>query len=219
MERQDGPLGRNPTAVSAVKESSMTSSATPSRVSRLVEVGTTLLTVVTCLAVCGFVFLEVSEKRARSAAAPKLEVGTVLSPVGDLAYSDSEVTLLAGLSSKCQYCTESVPALRQAEEYARSVGDQKFRVVAVGLEPMDVLSQYVQQHGLSRFRPYTINRGTDVAVLVSRTPSFALVDRKGAVLTYWTGKTSTEQMGKILRRLPKEVRAFAEPAASIVTNR
>jgi hypothetical protein len=79
------------------------------------------------------------------------------------------------------------------------MGANQLQRVAVGLEPVAVLSNYVQRHGLDDFVPVSLDRTSDLAVLVSRTPSFALVDRRGAVLTYWTGRTSIDVMDKILK--------------------
>ena len=177
------------------------------RVKRFAESASTALTIVSCLLVCTFVFSEMRDKRQRAAAAPRLEPGTVLSPPGNTRYSDFEMTLLVGLSSKCRYCEESLPALRRVDGYIDSTDGYRLQTVALGLEPPEVLSQYVESSGLQGFQSVTLDRNSELAVLVSRTPSFALVDRRGVVLTYWTGRTSIEVMDKIVSGAIKKQRS------------
>jgi hypothetical protein len=166
------------------------------------DLSATVLSVVTCLAVCWLLAVDISQRRARSAGVSSdvLEIGSVVSDP-NLSFGSTELTLLVGLSSSCRFCTESMPALRLLSDYAERRGGEHMRVLAVGYEPAPVLARYLEENGLTTFRSMGIDREAAIAPVAKRTPSLVAVDRGGKVLASWSGRMTTAQMDQVLVRL------------------
>jgi hypothetical protein len=159
----------------------------------------TALTIGTCIFVCAWLAVQTFGGRS-SAAPPGIAVGSAMKPIADVQYDTSELTVLVGLSSTCRYCTESMPAFQRLNDFAIARGDRAVHVVAVGLEPLEVLSGYLSANGLTRFQPVSVSRESDAARVASRTPTVILVDSAGQVLVSWSGRMTTEEMDAALQR-------------------
>jgi hypothetical protein len=130
---------------------------------------------------------------------PAFPIGSILKASPDLTYNSSDLTVLVGLSSTCRFCADSLPAFRQLNDAVRSRGADHVRVFAVSLDSPDVLARYLQENGLTVFRPISVSRDSPAAPVASRTPTLVLVDRSGTVLASWAGRMTVDQMAKVDR--------------------
>jgi len=165
------------------------------------EVVATVLTIGTCAVVCGLAAMQVFGKAGQTApAVSALPVGSIMKPVGEIAYESSALTVLVGLSSSCKYCTESMPAFQELNTVVRSRAVDRVRVLAVGLESQEVLTKYLQANELTEFRATSVKSGTEAGSVASRTPTLVIVDRTGKILVSWTGRMTPSEMNDVVER-------------------
>lgn len=101
-----------------------------------------------------------------------------------LDYEKADTTVLLVLSSSCQYCADSMPALRKiAEACTRTRG--RTRCVVVSGESESSLRAYVESHGLKVSGLYSVSPGS--TALVEYTPRVVLVGRDAKVRQDWLG--------------------------------
>lgn len=115
------------------------------------------------------------------AAASGYALGESLPQSEGLDYTAAEKTLLLFLSSRCEFCTESMPFYVQLSRW-RQPG--RFQMIVLGRERESVLSEYIGQHGL-RVDGVRSVRGGEFKV--SGTPTLILTSRTGRVVGYWRG--------------------------------
>jgi hypothetical protein len=111
------------------------------------------------------------------------QVGEKMAAGFPVDFSSSAQTLLLVLSSRCHYCSESVPFYRDVLDAHRA--DARFtRLVAIGLEDKTTLQEYLTQQGLAFDDVVTVTQDNFKVV---GTPTLLLVDRLGTVKGVWPG--------------------------------
>lgn len=173
------------------------------RLSSSLELVATILTIVTCVWVCGLLALDLAERKDRRAgtSGAVIPIGSILTPTPGVSYNESQWTVLVGLSSRCRFCGESMPALRKLNEFIASSDATRVRALALSLESSDVLSRYLKENNLTTFRTVSVARQSEVARIAARTPTLVLADRTGKVLAAWSGRMTADQMELVLKRL------------------
>ncbi len=112
-------------------------------------------------------------------------------------FTQSERTLVIAMSANCHFCTESLPFYNDLARTQREVGDAT-RIVAVFPEEERVVEQYAKQHG---FEVSTIAGVNLSGMGISGTPTMILLDQKGKVLDFWTGKPSTDTQQQVAKAI------------------
>ena len=167
--------------------------------------------IATCVLVCSLAisrwFQQKEEQRtALSALPPVYPAGFVLQPMQNVDYAGSDVTVLLGLNSKCTFCTQSMPILREVSRRVALLGSQKARLVSIGTEPIAVIQSYLDAHGLSTTQTLSVTPSSALAAVATRTPSLVLVNRAGTVLESWPGLVTAERAEQLLKRVEEETR-------------
>ena len=109
------------------------------------------------------------------------EPGETMAALPGVEYATAPKTLVLVLSSQCRYCTESMPFYLKLAEMRASAS---YRMVVVGLETREVLSEYLASHKL---QPDAVISAASGTLKVSGTPTLILVEKTGAVTAQWSG--------------------------------
>lgn len=112
-------------------------------------------------------------------------------------YGKSSKTLLTSLSVRCDYCSESLPFLK---EVARIHADaaNAVRIIAVFADPESEVKRYIDQRQLN----FPAVSGADLKTLnLSATPTYVLVDSNGRIVDFWIGKPSTDVEQQIVKAI------------------
>lgn len=121
---------------------------------------------------------------APTSAPPPVEAGTRFSLHPDLKPAASRASVVIALSSTCQFCTASMPFYRRLAELD-AVRDGRARLAVIGLQPDDVVRDYMASNGLEVPSVVHVTRG---GVPVQATPMLLIIDAQGAVTRSWAGK-------------------------------
>jgi thioredoxin-related protein len=167
----------------------------PSRVKTLLETATNIsVLLVSLLIISAFAWGFFAKKQGTAPLQVGLQRGAKLAPLPGFNYKDSSKTLLIAMSTRCAYCSESVPFYKQITEakYAHA----QLRTAAVFPDSSDEVKQYAQQKQLNA----ELISGVDLSSLdVSGTPTLILVDSNGTVLNFWVGRLSEEGEQEVLK--------------------
>ncbi len=117
------------------------------------------------------------------------QVGEKLAAGFPVDFSQSPQTLLLMLSSKCQYCSESLPFYHDVLS-AQQANPRVTRLVALGTEDKASLAQYLTQHGLTFDDVVSVSLDK---IKLRGTPTLVLVDRLGTVKAVWPGFITDDQ--------------------------
>lgn len=156
----------------------------------------TCLLIVTCLAVLGNLAYERFALQLHSGSVSSLAIqpSGVLDTVGDLEWSASERTLLLAFSSRCRFCTESLPFYKRLSE--SDLGST--RLVAVTREPAESGKEFFRDADVD---VPVISRADLSKLRVVSTPTLVLVDNSGVILDAWRGKLTADQEESVLTSL------------------
>lgn len=160
-----------------------------------------VFTILGSVVICVFVALQWSRSEARQSPPGMLEVGAVLEDDRQINYRSADRTVVVSLSSTCQFCTASVPALKRIQDLVNAGAWGRTQLMAVGLEGKEVISAYLQQHGLGEFTAVKAPANSNLAVLANRTPVLAVVDPNGAVVAVMAGQLAVEDVDTIKKKL------------------
>jgi hypothetical protein len=131
--------------------------------------------------------------------APQLQAGfqkgQTFAQVPGVSYESAPQTLLIAMSTRCHYCTESLPFYKQLVEGQRANG-QATHVVAVFPNPEAEVKQYVQQNNLDLETIAGVDFG---ALNISGTPTAFMVDSSGKVRDFWLGKLPQDKEQQIIK--------------------
>ena len=153
--------------------------------------------VATALAVlCSIVSATVWRQPSKRAQTVQYTVGERITEV-PVDYKSSDRTLLFVLSSRCRFCTASLPFYKDL--LVRSEQRQRTRMIAVGNEKASVLSEYLGGAGLAFDTVIALRE--DVALKTRGTPTLILVDRNGVVRGFWEGLLSAEREKDVLKAI------------------
>ncbi len=126
-----------------------------------------------------------------------LQKGSTLAALPGVQYGDSPRTLLIAMTTRCKYCTASVPFYNQLAELEKSK-DKSVRIVAVFPDKVDDVDQYVQQKQLG----LEVKGAMDLSKLnVAGTPTMILVDSGGKVLDFWVGQLQPDVQQQVIQSL------------------
>lgn len=124
-----------------------------------------------------------------------IKAGTKLE-LPDANWNKSDKTLVMAVSTKCHFCTESIPFYKRIAE--KKAGNKNVRLIAVTPQTTDEAKQYLDEHKLSvdEMKQSSLDK-----IQVGGTPTLILVDRKGAVIESWRGKLPPEKEAEVIKRL------------------
>ena len=122
-----------------------------------------------------------------------LQKGQVLA-LSSIDYRTTRKTLVAVLSTKCNYCNESLPFYRRLLEMQQTA-QQATRIVAVFPNPQTEVNRYKQQNQLNLESLPAVNYST---LGVTGTPTLVLVDSTGRIVDFWVGKLSEVEQQEVI---------------------
>ncbi len=100
-------------------------------------------------------------------------------------------TLVLAISTRCHFCTESVPFFRRLQKEAgRSV-----RILAVLPQPVAEAEEYLKGQDVHVDQVRQADLG---AIGIHGTPTMLLVNSGGAVTKVWTGKLQPKEQDQVL---------------------
>lgn len=119
-------------------------------------------------------------------------------------------TLVMALSTRCHFCTASMPFYKKLTVFRRSTPGS-LRVVAVLPESEGEAKAYLQQNGIAvdRVLPLPLEQ-----IGVSGTPTLLLLDRQNKVDESWVGLLDEAQQAKVIETLEKSCAGCILPAAT-----
>lgn len=129
-----------------------------------------------------------------------LQKGQVLGRLPSIDYGAAPQTLVSVLSTKCNYCKESLPFYKQLYGEQQTAGHVT-RMVAVFPDPKSEVEQYKAQNQLSVESVSALNYST---INITGTPTLILVDSSGRVLDFWVGKLSKEEEQHVIEAVARK---------------
>ena len=131
--------------------------------------------------------------------APQLQAGfqkgQTFAQVPGVTYDSSSQTLLIAMSTRCHYCTESLPFYKQLATAQRTSG-RATHIVAVFPDQEAEVRQYVQQNNLDLETVAGVDFG---ALKLFGTPTAILLDNNGKVRDFWIGKLLQDQEQQVMK--------------------
>jgi thioredoxin-related protein len=128
-----------------------------------------------------------------------LQKGQLLAQQPSIDYGAAPRTLISVLSTKCNYCTESLPFYRRLLELPTAA--KRTRIVAVFPNSKTEVEQYKERNQLTLESVAALNYNT---LNVTGTPTLILIDSNGRVLDFWVGKLSQEEEQQVLEAVGRE---------------
>lgn len=110
------------------------------------------------------------------------------------AWQASPNNLVLMLSSQCHFCQESIPLYQKLATLRRGYGN-RFSLVAVGVEPPDVLRAYLQQNQIDVDRVMQVRSGF---AGITFTPAVFIVNSHGVIQKAFLGKLTTSSETQLL---------------------
>ena len=151
-------------------------------------------TTVTMLAAsCGVLWFLADAKGFGRKVPPTYEVGDTFGQVEGLEFRGSASTIVLYLRSTCQFCTSSFAFYRRLADTAPNT-----KVAVIGVEPVEVLREYVRQGGFRADTVATVQPGT---LKLSATPTVALVGPDSIVRNVWRGRLDPRSETELLALL------------------
>lgn len=127
--------------------------------------------------------------------------GDVLPAFGDFSYSRASRSLLLFVSSRCHFCTDSMPFYRELLAQ-RSRGNPSIAVIALGREREQDLRAYLGSHGVNVDRAISVQGRSDLKL--SATPTVLLLNSAGRVQHVWIGALHQDQQRDVLNALSSD---------------
>lgn len=160
----------------------------------------TLINLALIVVAIAFVFSLISRYVKREATSgprkPPTEIGAKIDLSG-IEWGKSEATVLFVLSTKCPFCTDSMPF------YKRLVQETKGRARFIGLfqQNESEARQYLQDNGLAI---EDVRKFTPSQLGVSGVPTLILANQQGIVQDLWFGKIGANSESLVLKRIKGE---------------
>lgn len=111
-------------------------------------------------------------------------VGQRESNISPAVWQASQSNLVLLLSSQCHFCQESVPLYQKLATLRRGYSN-RFSLVAVGVEPPDVLREYLQRNKVDVDRVMQVRSGF---AGITFTPAVFIVNSHGVIQKAFLGK-------------------------------
>lgn len=161
------------------------------------EVATNAAVLLLCLALLSALSWGYFSKGRAPTVRGGLQKGVSLTGLRGLDYGISTQTLLVAMSTKCQYCTDSVPFYNRLVEAGRQ-NPTPTRILAVFPDAADEVERYVKRNDL---RVEALAAADFKAMNIAGTPTVILVDDSGRVLNFWVGKVPEEVEPQIAKAI------------------
>ncbi|MGH9822553.1 MAG: TlpA family protein disulfide reductase [Blastocatellia bacterium] len=158
-----------------------------------------LLAALAVLATVGWRFLAPAPRRV---VVPGLRKGSNLAKIPGVEFGAGSRTLLIGLSTRCAFCSESLPFFKDIMTASGLPADSAENAVAVFPEQESDVRRYGDQNGLKMKLVPAVNlrsRG------ITATPTAILVDGEGRVLGFWVGRPNDETQRQIYAEFKRTV--------------
>ena len=127
---------------------------------------------------------------------PPIEIGTKIDIPG-IDWSKSDATLLLVLSTKCIFCTESMPFYKKLVQETGA----RTRFIAVFPQNENEARQYLRENGVAI---EDVRQVSPALLGVSGTPTLILTDSQGTVQDLWFGRVGSNVETLLLKRVSGE---------------
>lgn len=133
--------------------------------------------------------------------------GTVLPTLENVTFGSVDQTVMLVLSSKCSFCTNSMPFYKKLIEQ-RNGQNASLRFIAAGREPVEVMEGYLTSHGIEVDQVVSL---LDNELGIQGTPTLIVADREGRVQKTFIGKLPTQAETELLSMLlPSDIASAPE---------
>jgi hypothetical protein len=124
----------------------------------------------------------------------EFQIGTKVAVDGVQFSHRSNLVLV--LSTRCKFCTDSMPFYRRIA--AASTGRSDIELISLFPQDPTTAAEYLKQNGLALHRVVQVSLD---ALKVRCTPTLLLVDNAGILVDRWRGRLSSDQEREVLRKL------------------
>jgi hypothetical protein len=123
--------------------------------------------------------------------------GHDLTGAGLLPLRSGSPMLLVGLSTRCQFCTASIPFYRSLIE-TPAITSGRVRVAVLSLQPVTEMQSYLEKHGLSIRTMVSLR---DTTLMLPATPAIVVVGSDGRVVRSWQGQLDRDQERQVVESI------------------
>ena len=117
--------------------------------------------------------------------------------IGDVDFGRARQTVVVFVTTNCQYCIDSIPPIRALID-ASSHQHGDFRVVLVGLEPIEPFRRFLSSY---RLTPDEIVSAAPTEAGVRTTPTIVVTDTNGVATRILIGQQPPPQVQQLLSGL------------------
>lgn len=161
------------------------------------EVGTSVAVIIVAVVVLTVFARQMFKQEPSLQLQPGLQKGVTLRLEPLTLKNEQRQTLIVAMSTRCEYCTESIPFLNELAE-TQQKGNRQTTILAIFPDSEKVVREYTQreQLKLTALAPIDLK-----SFNVQGTPTIILVDSAGRVLDFWIGKLSSEEQQQVIKVL------------------
>ena len=159
-----------------------------------------LLFIVMCLVVIavGVKYLRASGGEL-TAERPFVSAGADLPGAELFNLENSNAVVVLALSSRCRYCTESMPFYRTLLALP-SVADQRLQVSVGSMDDTSTMQAYLGRHGISVKQVVPL---VDAGLRVRSTPTVILANSEGKVVQSWEGLLDADKQREVIAEVTR----------------
>lgn len=121
--------------------------------------------------------------------------------IADVDWAQSRKNLVLVLSTKCRFCTESMPFYQRLAELRAS--NENVRMLGVLPQGVEESEKYFSQFGARADRIITASL-SDISV--QSTPTLLLVDENGTIIESWVGKLPPYREDEVISQVFGEIK-------------
>lgn len=167
-----------------------------SRVKQILDVVATVATL-GVLAYLSYTFYQDrSNQSSAMASLKKRQQQTAITKLPDIDYGLRRATVLVAITTKCDYCRQSMPFYRTLQSNAEADGSN-MQLVFISPEQRELVQLFLATNSV-----HAEVQTVDFAEHgIGATPTLVMVDRAGHLMRQWRGRLSNEQQADLLGTL------------------
>lgn len=157
----------------------------------IVNTAANVVTIVAGIAASVFLYTRLPERKPVPEASPVYDVSERLPVPLPVSLGQGERIVMLSLRSSCRYCTESMAFYRKLQ----TERSPETKLVVVGLESIDKLTEYAERYGLKPDAIRTVEPGF---LRTSFTPFLVVTDSERTILGSWAGLLTPARETEVL---------------------
>lgn len=146
------------------------------------EIATNILVLVMGVALISFFVYKNFYPKTKTMEAKTLNTGSLFHGLEEIDFKNHPNTLIIALSTRCPYCTASLPFYKRLIETNKNSED--LRIIGIFPQPQDEIDRYLAEHNLQIHSIPNVKLGD---INIEATPTVVWIDNKKKIVRSWEG--------------------------------